>query len=361
MPRFPILVASYTNDIVTLEFDSDSATLKPVSSVTVGYHPSWVEGHPTDKSLVFTGLEQTDGKLVALRYDASGKGTVISKVSSIGADPCSVHVDKDVVFAANYSSGTVSVTPVSSVVKEGTSPFVAESGYSLKLSGTGPDKSRQEGSHPHQVILHPRYPELLVPDLGADVVRRYKKDSHGRWQFQGHIGFEAGGGPRHVAFYGDDLFTLLELSSKVVRHTLPPLPHPPKFLASKPTMTNPPPTPNEMLAAEILIPPTNSSFSTPYLYLSNRNDPSPEGDIISIFAIEEPGSLELVTEVRTGLKHLRGLVFGGPDDRYVIGGGSRGGGVKVFERTEGGKNLKLVAEYASLEASTGFWWLPQQV
>lgn len=104
MPRFPILVASYTNDIVTLEFDSDSATLKPVSSVTVGYHPSWVEGHPTDKSLVFTGLEQTDGKLVALRYDASGKGTVISKVSSIGADPCSVHVDKDVVFAANVCS-----------------------------------------------------------------------------------------------------------------------------------------------------------------------------------------------------------------------------------------------------------------
>ena len=122
-------------------------------------------------------------------------------------------------------------------------------------------------------------------------------------------------------------------------------------------MSNPPPRPNEMLAAEILIPPTNTSFPTPYLYLSNRNDPSPDGDIISIFAIEKPGSLELIKEVRTGLKHVRGVVFFGPDDRFVIAGGGRGGGVKVFERTDGGKDLKIVAELADVEAPTSFWWL----
>jgi 6-phosphogluconolactonase (cycloisomerase 2 family) len=227
--------------------------------------------------------------------------------------------------------------------------------------------------------LHPTFQELFVPDLGADVVRRYKKDASGKWAFSGHVGVELGGGPRHVAFYGmssvnpysqypkiliypsttdGDLFTILELSSKVVRHKLPPLPEPPKLLVLKPTMSNPPPTPNEMLGAEILIPPPNATFSTPYLYLSNRNDPSPEGDIISIFSIQQPGSLDLITEVRTGLKHVRGIVFGGPDDRYLIAGGTRGGGVKVYERVDGGKNLKVIAEYSDVEAPTGFWWLP---
>ncbi|RXW23679.1 hypothetical protein EST38_g2155 [Candolleomyces aberdarensis] len=355
MPKYPILVASYTNDIVTLEFDSDNATLKQTSSTTVGHHPSWIEGHPSNPNIVYTGLEQSDGKILALNFEDNGKkGGLVSQISSIGQDPCSVHVDKDQVFAANYSSGTIAVIPI----QGGKTGSLSEPGYSIQLSGTGPDKSRQEGSHPHQVILHPTYEELFVPDLGADVVRRYKKDASGKWAFKGHVGVELGGGPRHVAFYDGDLFTILELSSKVVRHKLPPLPEPPKFLVSKPTMSNPPPTPNKMLGAEILIPPPNATFSTPYLYLSNRDDPSPEGDIISIFSIEQPGSLDLVTEVRTGLKHVRGIVFGGPDNRYLIAGGGRGGGVKVYERTEGGKNLKVVAEYSDVEAPTGFWWLP---
>jgi 6-phosphogluconolactonase (cycloisomerase 2 family) len=120
-------------------------------------------------------------------------------------------------------------------------------------------------------------------------------------------------------------------------------------------MLNPPPTPNEMLAAEILIPTPNSSFPTAYLYLSNRNDPSPEGDIISVFAIENPEEpLRLITEVRTGLKHVRGMVFFGPDDKFLIAGGGTGGGVKVFERVDGGKGLKIVAENPSIEQPTAF-------
>lgn len=101
MPKFPILVASYTDEIVTLEFDSDKATLTPTSKLAAGHHPSWIAGHPTDKTLLVAGLEQSDGKVVALRYDASGKGTVLSVSPTFGQDPCHVLVDKDEVFAAN--------------------------------------------------------------------------------------------------------------------------------------------------------------------------------------------------------------------------------------------------------------------
>ena len=269
-----------------------------------------------------------------------------------------------------YNSGTIGILSLSS------SSEFAGSTTSIQLNGSGPNK-RQDISHPHQITIHEDYQELLVADLGSDIVRRFKKTSDGSWKLSGHIGFELGGGPRHVAFYGNlvswlhlyflvltiifftdgDLFTLLELTNKVVRHRLPPLPEFPVFVKSVPTMSNPPPTPNDFLAAEILIPPTNSSFPTPYLYVSNRNDPSPEGDIISIFSIEGRDSLELVAEVRSGLNHLRGMAFGGADDKFLIAGGAKGGGVKVFERVDGGASLRLVAFNDSVVTPTGFLWL----
>ncbi|KDR69871.1 hypothetical protein GALMADRAFT_255713 [Galerina marginata CBS 339.88] len=349
---YHILVASYSNDIVTLSFDSQAATLEVSSSLTVGHHPSWITSHPAHPSVVWTGLEQSDGKILSLSYDAKGNLKLLSELPSGGQDPCTLLAQKDEILVGNYSSGTVGVLPI---FKDSTQNTTAPT--TIQLSGTGPNKSRQESSHPHQVIVHEEYQELFVPDLGSDSVRRLKKSEGGTWKLIGHIGFEGGGGPRHVAFYNGDLYTLLELTSKVVRHRLPPLPALPKFVKSTPTMSKPIPSPNDMLAAEILIPPPNASFPTPYLYLSNRNDPSPEGDIISIFSIEKPDSLELVAEVRTGLKHLRGLVFGGPDDKFLIAGGANGGGIKVFERINNGTSLKVVASTDSVQAPTGFLWL----
>jgi len=194
-----------------------------------------------------------------------------------------------------------------------------------------------------------------VPDLGADVVRRFKSGDDGSLRFRGHIQYALGGGPRHVAFHDGYLYTLLELTSTVVKHRFPPLPSLPTFVKSTPTMSNPP-SQLDMPAAEIIIPAPNSAYPTPYLYVSNRDDPSPEGDVISIFAISGPDTLELVTEVRSGLKHLRGMIFGGPNDKWLVAGGVKGGGVKVFERIDGGRNLKVVAENSDIEAPTGFLW-----
>lgn len=155
------------------------------------------------------------------------------------------------------------------------------------------------------------------------------------------------------------LYTLQELSSEVSAHRLPPLPAEPTLLDSVPTLSNPPAPEfaKDMLGAEILIPAPNALYPTPYIYASNRNDPHPEGDTIVIYSPVGPdGKIGYVTEVRTGLNHLRGMVFGGPDDRWLIAGGVKGGGVKVFERVDGGKGLKEVAS-VELEAPTAFLWL----
>lgn len=96
-----ILVASYTNSIHSLSFDSSLRTLNASPSKEVGFHPSWVTSHPDDHSLVFACLEQQEGKIIVLRYDDEGNGSVLSEVPSAGGYPCSLLATKDELFVAN--------------------------------------------------------------------------------------------------------------------------------------------------------------------------------------------------------------------------------------------------------------------
>lgn len=153
------------------------------------------------------------------------------------------------------------------------------------------------------------------------------------------------------------LYTLVELTSCLTAHRFPALPAGATPTHSTSTLSNPLPLPNAMLGAEILVPAPNETYREPYLYISNRNDPSPEGDTIAIFSLADKATPVLVHEVRTGLKHVRGIVFGGPDDKWLVAGGVISGGVRVFERTEGGKNLKLVAALQGVDAPTSFLWI----
>lgn len=87
---FHIYVGSYTNEIYTLAFDPDAPSLTLVSTLTVGFHPSWLAAHPTDPSVVFAGIEQTEGEIVAVKFDEAGHGSLLGRVSSGGASPCSL-------------------------------------------------------------------------------------------------------------------------------------------------------------------------------------------------------------------------------------------------------------------------------
>lgn len=223
---FRILVASYTNEIYTLDFDSESSSLKLVASSTVGFHPSWLAQHPNDRSLIFAGIEQAAGKVVAVKFTEDGKGEVVGEASSAGEDPCHVLVTSDEVIIANvslrvladtldvsdictkYSSGSVAFFPLPPADKP---VFQSTPSALVQLSGSGPNQARQLSSHAHQAILHPDREELLIPDLGADKVWRFTKAETGKWEIGGHIKYSSGGGPRHVTFYGAYL-TFFQLS-----------------------------------------------------------------------------------------------------------------------------------------------------
>jgi len=104
MTQFQILVGSYTDEIYTLLFDDARGSLDVVSTVKVGHHPSWIAFHPSDRSIVFTALEQSDGTAMALRFDEEGRGEVICKTESGGKDPCSLVATADELLIANVSN-----------------------------------------------------------------------------------------------------------------------------------------------------------------------------------------------------------------------------------------------------------------
>ena len=107
---YRILVGSYTNEVSTLAFDPEARTLTVTSSISVGHHPSWITPHPTDKSIVFTALEQFEGKIVVLKLDEEGRATIVGEGPSGGRDPCALVAVDDQLLLGNVrhrSSNTV--------------------------------------------------------------------------------------------------------------------------------------------------------------------------------------------------------------------------------------------------------------
>jgi 6-phosphogluconolactonase (cycloisomerase 2 family) len=200
-----------------------------------------------------------------------------------------------------------------------------------------------------------------IDTQGADTIWRLKV-SGSSMALTGSISQPSGSGPRHMQISGGQLFVLHELSSTL---TVQPLPASPSGSSSITSTVNiiPPgvPSGNTYAAGELLIPPTSSAFPTTYIYASNRNtgynrDPR-GGDAITIIQVSG-GQLSIVGYVYTGLDQIRGMQFGGPDKRYLITGSASGAaGVAVFERTDGGKTLTLVARDTTIPIRTTFAWL----
>ena len=165
------------------------------------------------------------------------------------------------------------------------------------------------------------------------------------------------------------LFTLHELSSTLSVQRIPEAPNGASSIIASVSITPPdPPQGAIFAAAELLIPTPTEKFCTPYIYVSNRNTGTQDsrGDSIAIFEHVYQGTpfegLKLVNQVFTGLDQIRGMEIGPADERggeeYLVAAGFAGtAGVLVFKRTEGGRNLELVAKNLEIPTRTSFVWL----
>jgi 6-phosphogluconolactonase len=185
--------------------------------------PSFVAVHPNGKYLYavnevgdFNG--QKSGAISSFEIDRkSGKLKLLNQVSTHGAGPCYVSLDKDgrFVLVANYDGGSVATFEI-----EPDGSLSLAKGF-VQHSGSGTDKERQEGPHAHWIGVSPDNRFALVADLGLDDVLVYKFDD-----VQGKLTphsppytqVKAGSGPRHLAFAPNGKFAYLvtEMASTVV-------------------------------------------------------------------------------------------------------------------------------------------------
>lgn len=173
----------------------------------------------------------------------------------------------------NPATGLISSTPLSSFT------------YTLPAPKPHP---RQDGAHPHQVILDPTEKFVLAPDLGADLTRLYSVSNSGLTELA-PLSTAQGAGPRHGVFSpaGKHYYQLNELSNNIdvfkVTYTPTITFNPVQNISLYATGTAPAldPTPT---GGEIAISPDGK-----FVYASNRSDktfpnariaPSPSTDTI---------------------------------------------------------------------------------
>ena len=79
------------------------------------------------------------------------------------------------------------------------SPF---GNHTFSMEAPGPNRGRQDAPHPHQAVLDPTGAYILVPDLGADLVRVFAISEEDGLSVTAVEPLVAapGSGPRHVSF-----------------------------------------------------------------------------------------------------------------------------------------------------------------
>jgi 6-phosphogluconolactonase (cycloisomerase 2 family) len=226
----------------------------------------------------------------------------------------------------------------------------------------------------------------ILPMQGADKVWRLAEDgAPGAWKIQGSIDQPQGSGPRHAVIQGkfpfphnqltilpdlsllpdNTLFTLHELDNTLTAQSIGPAPNGTSVTLASisivPTDSGVP-AGAKFAAAEILMPSPSSSFPSSFIYASNRNTgtPDPRGDSIAIVQFVSiagrTAEFRIVNQVFTGLQQIRGMAFS-DDGQFLVAAGSQSGGVKVFERTDGGEGLTEVAKNDDVDTRSSFVWV----
>jgi 6-phosphogluconolactonase len=147
---------------------------------------------------------------------ATGALTPLNTVCSGGTEPAHLELDPSerFVVVANFGSGSVAV-------------FARETGGELgpmtghvQHQGSSADPDQQAGPHPHQICFDPVTGDLLVTDLGMDMVLGYRLGEDGSLTERpaARITGSPGAGTRHLAFHpgGQHLFVVNELDSTLV-------------------------------------------------------------------------------------------------------------------------------------------------
>ncbi|KAI9154877.1 putative 6-phosphogluconolactonase [Paramyrothecium foliicola] len=223
-----LLASHFSGKVYTLNFsqNGNSGNLAITSETTgCGTTPSWLQLYSEDQK-VYCFDESWTGRGYIAQYNVAtdGRLTLSTQFSTSGNDVHGVLYGgadgKSFLATAQYSPSTITTyrVPTSS-----NNAVLQREKFTMTNKGPNP---RQDVPHPHEIIVDPTGQFLLVPDLGADIIRIFRINaSSGQLTSCGTGQAAPGDGPRHGKWWqpqgatnGTDslrLFTLNELGNSV--------------------------------------------------------------------------------------------------------------------------------------------------
>jgi 6-phosphogluconolactonase len=312
--------------IYAYRFDATTGQLTPIGLAAESTDPSFVAVHPSGNYLYavneidsFNGSKS--GAISAFAIDRkSGTLKLLNQVSTHGAGPCYVSLDKTGrwVLVANYDGGSVATFAVQD---DGSLSLVK--GF-VQHSGSSVDKERQEGPHAHWIGVSPDNRFALAADLGLDDVLIYQLDTTRGALIPNNPPYaqvKPGSGPRHFAFHPNGKFgyVLTEMATTVTAFSYQAKNGSLTAIQTVPTLPKDYSGPTE--AAEIVVHPSGK-----FLYASNRAGV----DTITIFAIDSAkGTLKEVGRVSTKGKTPRNFAID-PTGAFLLAANEDSGNIVVF-------------------------------
>ncbi|MFK0253777.1 lactonase family protein [Streptomyces sp. NPDC090445] len=197
--------------ITTAAVDPHTGALTLLSATDELADPSYLAfDHGT--GVLYAVSETERGTVGAFRTTPEGLTALGPAVPVDGSGPTHLSVAGRRLLTANYTSGSVSSLPVAA---DGSLSGPARV---LAHRGSGPDTSRQERPHAHQVLPDPGGRWVLSVDLGTDSVRVCGPDeTAGGLRLHAETVLRPGSGPRHLAFHPDGrtVYVLHELEPQL--------------------------------------------------------------------------------------------------------------------------------------------------
>jgi len=350
-----LITGTYTSGksegIYVYKFNSTDGTASLVSQVKIS-NPSFVAVSP-DEQFVYSVEEDAakngkGGEISAFLFDKKmGKLTFINRQPTEGDHPCYVSVDKTGkwVVAGNYSSGSLSIFPVTANAGLG-------SATTIKHEGSGPNKARQTSPHVHGTFFSADNRFLFVPDLGIDKVMIYAFDeTTGKLTpaRQPFAASEPGAGPRHMCFNPANTVAYLieELSGTIVTY---------KYkngkLKRRQRISSMPAGDTSFAgSADIHVSPDGK-----FLYASNRA----EANTIAIFSInQQNGKLSLIGHQSTLGKTPRNFNFD-PAGNFLLVANQNSNQIVVFKINKETGLLTDTGNRIDVGKPVCLKWMPMQ-
>ncbi|MFC0272587.1 lactonase family protein [Metabacillus herbersteinensis] len=313
--------------IYSFTLDTTAKKLSDVKSVAELDNPTYVTLSEDNKNLYAVVKKGQLGGVASYTVNSeTGDLQAVNSQVVEGASPCHVSVDRGNrnVLSANYHNGTAE----SYLVENGS---IQPAASTIQLTGSGPNKERQEKPHTHYAGFTPDEKYVVVVDLGIDKVITYEVND-GKLTEVSNLSVKAGSGPRHIAWHpnGKFAYVMTELSNEVL--VLNYHPENGSFTELQYIPTIPADFTENSQGSAIHL-----SSDGRFVYAGNRGH-----DSIAVFSVnKDSGELAFVEYTSTEGKWPRDFVLD-PSEKFLIASNQESSNLVLFARDEETGKLTLL-------------------